>query len=135
MADHTPGEHVRILIDDARVEKMFTEGHGDDVTPMIQVTIADSSGVAYYLTLPCDWPGVTIERVAPPEWPPQPGDLWRDRNGSAWFATDLNDIAETGDPEIAMVLAYEDFHQPPDAVNKNKGPLTLVHREEANGDG
>jgi len=27
----------------------------------------------------------TWERVAPVEWPPQPGDLWRDRHGEPWF--------------------------------------------------
>jgi hypothetical protein len=32
----------------------------------------------------------TWERVAPAEWPPQPGDLWVDQSGAAWFVYQQN---------------------------------------------
>jgi hypothetical protein len=38
---------------------------------------------------------VTITRAAPPEWPPQPADVWSDCDGNTWVALgDLNGAVE-----------------------------------------
>ncbi|NUR25552.1 MAG: hypothetical protein HOV83_06835 [Catenulispora sp.] len=71
----------------------------------------------------------TVERVAPAEWPPQPGDLWRDRNGSTWFAFYGLEAREVfmipRDPVRGPLVTPT-----PDDVMTNVGPLSLVHREE-----
>lgn len=34
---------------------------------------------------------VAVERVAPPNWPPQNNDVWRDRDGLLWLAQAVDD--------------------------------------------
>jgi hypothetical protein len=43
----------------------------------------------YKLVLPLSSPDLTVERVAPAEWPPRRGDVWRDGDGGLWFGVDL----------------------------------------------
>ncbi len=122
-AKYTPGEIVDITIKGVRVQC-----HTDEDTLEFEYTteLGTVEGV-----VAVDCANVTVERVAPAEWPPQTGDLWRDQRGNVWFAADLHDIEETDRPEIYMVAAYGDHHVVPDRCNENFGPLTLVRREEA----
>jgi hypothetical protein len=69
----------------------------------------------------------------PAEWPPQPGDLWRDsyprgghlpRPAELWFATSDTDKGV----QFVGLTGHKDD---PDRVRHAYGPLTLVHREEA----
>ena len=73
-------------------------------------------------------PQAKVERVAPAEWPPRPGDLWRDQLGAVWFAADL--VNDGGDPAIYMLASHEDHQVVPDYCNEKYGPLTLVYRED-----
>lgn len=81
---------------------------------------------------PASWrlpPQAAVVRVAPAEWPPKPGDKWRDRHGSAWFA-----FYGLEAREVFMIPA-DPVRGPlstptPDEVMHKVGPLTLVHREE-----
>jgi hypothetical protein len=115
MTEYQDGEYVRIVIDTARVQK---EDAG-----WLECLLG-----AYRCVVPLDGPGVTVERVAPAEWPPQPGDLWHDRTQTSWFAADVADIGETDLPDI--VLVSEDNHRlVPDEVNQRYGPMTLEHRK------
>jgi len=44
-------------------------------------------------------PGVNIVRLAPAEWPPQPGDLWRDeKHNGLWF------VCREGDDGLVTLL-------------------------------
>lgn len=73
-------------------------------------------------------PGVTVERVAPDEWPPRTGDLWRDGGGDLWFAVTDGGGRVSG---LVFVMPSEDgVPSDPDRVNRDHGPLTLVHRED-----
>lgn len=95
-----------------------------------------SQGREWFLTIPSAVESVTVTRVAPPEWPPRPGDLWRDGDGGLWFccryATDLDEWVDVLGP------AFESQHprsgvSPADALAEIPGPLTLVHREPEGG--
>jgi hypothetical protein len=70
-----PGELVRVRIEPARIEP------GEDVG-LIPVSVGNWRTVINVRN-----PGVTIERVAPKEWPPQPGDNWANDRGGRFFAT------------------------------------------------
>ena len=71
---------------------------GEIVDVQIKGGIVDHSGDPGHLrvSLPDRWsdiilefplrPGVTVERVAPANWPPQPGDVWREGDGTEYFA-------------------------------------------------
>lgn len=77
---------------------------------------------------------VTVERVAPAEWPPQRGDLWRDRDCDLWFgylvSHDGEDYVRLQCSAAGKEMAWL---QELDEINRQHGPLTLVHRETAAG--
>lgn len=108
------GEIVDITIRGARVVRY------DDDTVTIRYGRVP---VVYGVQLGDD---VTVERVAPAEWPPRPGDLWRDRDGALWF------VAGTDRRGMRMYATSGDSADP-DHVNRRYGPITLVHREPQDG--
>lgn len=123
MSVFKPGEVVDITIKGARVQR---SGPDDIGGRFLSVIYGDHN---HHVTLDMK-PEVTVERVSPPEWPPRPGDLWRDMAGIVWFATDVHDVDRTDVPEVRLVRAYEGAASDPvDKVLKLYGPLTLVHRE------
>lgn len=63
--------------------------------------------------------GVSVQRIAPPEWPPQEGDLWRDGQGCTWFAMNPHRILRSG---IIRDMV-------PERALAEYGPMTLVRRE------
>src|SRR5690606_41537796 len=62
---------------------------------------------------------VTVEWVAPAEWPRRPGDVWLDAEGRAWTAL-----------RGRMVPVTSTRGESADAALATYGPLTLVHRED-----
>lgn len=75
-----------------RVEVKLTGLVVDQDVHTLTVRVASGSGAAFCdvdlpLSLPegPSWPNVQIERVAPAEWPPQSGDLWKDDQGEVWW--------------------------------------------------
>jgi hypothetical protein len=72
-AEYRKGDRVRIVIDDARVDK-------EDARWLNCLLVE-----GYRVKVPLDAEGVTVERLFPAEWPPRAGDLWRDRHGEVWF--------------------------------------------------
>lgn len=127
MSDFKPGEVVDITIKGARI----VEHVGTSLAFEYLSDPRDAAGRVIYSrgNVRADAHSITVERVAPAEWPPQAGDVWRDRHGSPWFAVDIHDIDETDVPEIVMVLAYEGARRPPEEFNQIGGPVVLVHRE------
>lgn len=113
-----PGEHVRVTIEGV----IQTYGPSPDV-----VTIRAGNGIDVYLP----WETGTIERVAPPEWPPRPGDLWEDSAGDLWFAQ-LHDYPET-DPHVQLL--HETMNgrlipwDPADVLS-SRGPMKLARRRD-----
>lgn len=71
-------------------------------------------------------------RVTPADGEPQPGDLWRDVNGTMWFAfADLDE--DTGD--YPTLMCSQDTYSlgsavEPRRVNHLYGPLELVYRPD-----
>ncbi|WP_431728645.1 hypothetical protein [Verrucosispora sp. TAA-831] len=82
---------------------------------------------------------VTVERVAPADWPPEVGDVWRDRENVLWFIS----LREVGDDfrtekvftpsSTRAVNRYTSYQA--DRLLADRGPLTLVHREHRDQDG
>lgn len=125
MSDYQPGEIVNVEIEGARVVGVGDAGLGPYLR--IAVTVNGHEGVSGVLVAA---DGVTVTSVAPAtptlpaEWPPQPGDLWRDASGCLLFARDLFE----GDVSMAPEAGICDEETPASAW-ETFGPLTLVHRE------
>ncbi|MFG2054798.1 hypothetical protein ACGFI9_12275 [Micromonospora sp. NPDC048930] len=122
---------------------------GDQVNVTIRFAEVKSPPAAGWLTvrfggldheLPLSDEDVAVERVAPAEWPPEVGDLWRDADGDLWFATVK--AARTGDdgrvfegarlvmsPARETPNLYREQRISPNDLLSNLGPVALVHRE------
>jgi len=125
MTDPTPtyaaGELVDITIRGARVLPCDVDGV---LAAEYTIRLPAHEGAWRRVSVCTESDTVTVERVAPAEWPPQIGDLWRDRAGNLWFDTPNSPYADnhwligsTGQGDHASSLL------------KLNGPLTLVHRE------
>lgn len=106
MSEFRKGEHVR-----ATIEGPVTQ----DALGSIYVDVGDVGAVE----IPKVAPRVTIERVAPADWPPRPGDVWLDAEGRAWTAL-----------RGRMFPVTSTRGESADAALATYGPLTLVHRED-----
>lgn len=135
MTEFIEGEYVDIVIPQARIEQVderdderfLTVAYG---THMTVIRVEDAA---------------TITRVAPAEWPPQSGDLWRDRNGDLWFCArhwpdyddpkDSRGVNDEGWRPVLVPIALGDAGSPerPDDVVQPYGPFTLVRRESQDG--
>lgn len=119
MPEFKSGEIVDVTIKGVRVDDQHPDG-------TVTIIADHSDGGTATWQMP---PQAAIGRVAPAEWPPQPGDLWKDEHGSFWFAFWGADACEVfmvpSDP------ARGELNTPmPDRVLLMVGPLTLVHRED-----
>jgi hypothetical protein len=117
VSEFRPGEIVDITIKGARVQRC----EDDSLEYEYRTELGSFEAV-----VAVDSPGVTVERVAPAEWPPQPGDLWRDKIGETWFAFRDKGVS-------LMVPSYpvnaSRGGRNPDTVLEKLCPLTLVYRE------
>lgn len=116
MSDFKSGEVVDITIKGARVQ-----------------SVSNDHWLAFWITdrgtmhsLDISAPGVTVERVAPAEWPPQAGDVWLDRAGEPWFAFSDHDVLLLP----AFPVSTSRAGLLPRVVMEKVGPLTLVRRED-----
>lgn len=104
----------------------------------VHATLADAAAVALAVTFPMvgDSPEVTewarlvqpgamaAGRAAylPEHWPPQPGDIWQDRDGSRWVCT------PHPKPYLACLAFTADDSA--DEIQRAHGPMTLVSRPD-----
>lgn len=112
MRDVKLNEIVNATITGARVQGFVSEMYGTDAV------VLSVGGSTVRLPL-CD--EVSIEHVAPAEWPPRANDLWRHTNGTFWFGeqSGSNVLLRSGDARLMTSHeAYDERHQ-----------LSLVHRE------
>jgi hypothetical protein len=143
MSDYRLGDIVDVTIRGARVQDYDVSGDGPD---RLMVTYGQPASMTTLFVN-----GVTVERVAPAEWPPQPGDVWRDPHGYAWFAfsycpdpdhTDAWAVEAAKSTDFTVVALQPQHGGPygvaadfPDKVLRDAGPLTLAYRPERTEDG
>ena len=130
MSTYQPGEVVDIAIKGARVGHPAANG-------FLNVFV---DGVPHTIDLV---DAVTVERRAPADWPPRPGDIWAGPANERWFAVryygdfdDPKDFEGCNSDGWRVVLMpmqigpYGDSEKEPDDALRTRGPLTLVHRED-----
>jgi hypothetical protein len=112
------GELVDLHIRNARVDKLDCPDNDVFATLRFGSWLVSVNLIA---------PGVTVDRVAPAEWPPRAGDIWADRNGKEWFA--VRRISIAGDA-IIFRAADDDASNwnEPSEVLGDVGPLALIRR-------
>lgn len=120
------GELVDITIRGAKVVNTYPirrDGCDMGTVLVAEYTDGEHRNVAVGLSAP----SVTVERVAPAEWPPQPGDLWRDKHEDLWFV--FADPTATG----ALHMRTADGKRSSlghEGQIKNNAPWRLVYRDE-----
>ncbi|MEU3452104.1 hypothetical protein ABZ671_00475 [Micromonospora sp. NPDC006766] len=126
--DFRPGELVDVVIRAARV---IEPRHTDD-TALTLAYAEPQPGIFATLCIDhFDAKRVEITRVAPAEWPPQPGDLWRSAFGRLWFVYSYVNGEGRREQRFTPAddRAYGGNPCTPEALLSQEGPLTLVHRE------
>lgn len=113
------GEIVKTSFPAARVTAVDVGQADDQVTVHIgsQVLTLDLSGDVE----------LTVERVAPPEWPPQVGDLWSGSGGMQWLVQRYH--AGGGWRGERMVPADDGVSVGVDTFLSDYGPVKLEHRK------
>lgn len=90
---------------------------------------------------PLTWPRLHTERGpldtmvpapgpdAPEHWPPQPGDIWQDRQGHRW--TCVPPSAFGGHPDTRYLVRLDQkADDAAEEILRCWGPMTLVHRSD-----
>ncbi|MCF6467335.1 hypothetical protein FAF44_02760 [Nonomuraea sp. MG754425] len=92
------GRRYNILLENALVVGTRSERGGTtDLT--VKLTGPNGSQTSTILHIPLDHAGVTVTPVPPPNWPPEPGDVW-EADDKRWFALASRD----GEGEIRSVV-------------------------------
>ncbi len=116
-----PGDVVDITIRNARIVDVT----GDKVRYQ---TPARDAPVVHIVHLGPDWPLVTATRVAPAEWPPRAGDVWRDRSGGTWHA--LQHLPKHGGVRLfATTGSAQAVPWEPARILADHGPMEIAFRE------
>jgi hypothetical protein len=116
------GDLVDFTVRGARID-----GVADDLNLLVMnLTPDDPQGSVQALDLPLA-KNIEVAHSARAEWPPLPGDLWRDSDGDVWLA------CMVGDGEVfalTMICAAGAADRSPEQLSARFGPLALVHRED-----
>ena len=121
-----PGERVDITIRRARVVDVLHSGG----LRFVEID-TETGGGTIAVPLPDETDTISVERVAPAEWPPRVGDVWIDHLDRAWFGTVAPCDYEV-DGGVWLVSA-DDFRdgQTPESLLQWRGPVRLDHRGAA----
>ncbi|MEV4837766.1 hypothetical protein AB0K05_24810 [Nonomuraea sp. NPDC049486] len=132
------GDVVDVTLKGVRVDHVELPSGGFPAVVFVAVPGPDG-GDNGTLRLPALSPAITtatVERVTPANWPPRVGDLWRDGDLDLWFATTAHvyQHGPGGDfpavPVVELVPAGGGHAREPRDVNREYGPMQLVHREQ-----
>ncbi|MCX5066594.1 hypothetical protein OOJ91_11970 [Micromonospora lupini] len=127
MTDFQTGELVDITIRGAQVTEVLPG------SVAISYATAASECVVHVANIHTGATGVEVTRVAPAEWPPETGDVWRDRENVLWFIS----VREVGDdfrtekvftPSSTRAVNRYAAYQASRLLDE-RGPMALVHRE------
>lgn len=125
---YRPGEYVDVTIHGARVRgQADTSPSPNTLTALIE--LPGTSGLAVELPIGTAIDTISIQRVPPAQWPPQPGDLWRDARGHLWCClTDGH-----GAVRLCPILPQPQDNPAaaPDQLLAEAGPLSLDYRPAA----
>lgn len=135
--NYAPGEIVDITIKSARVTNSYPvrrDGKPEGRVLVADYTTGEHRGVAVNLAAS----NVAVERVAPADWPPRPGDVWRSSRtdwapkGRLWLAGEETDDDGASDAYVPMY--GDNGHRTAADELLRIGPMVLVHREAAVGE-
>jgi hypothetical protein len=116
-----PGEIVEIRIPRAKVIKAanLTEDNPGPDAPASDLYVEIDEALDLRIALPLSQ--IRVSRVAPKEWPPQPGDLWATADDTRWLAC-------AGDDDYVYLTGRLGGIEP-DVALEAYGPLRLLYRE------
>lgn len=114
MTEFRAGDWVKVTLDRAMVQADATDGY-------LFVNVGCDE-----IRLGLNEEGVTVEHVAPANWPPQSGDRWRDVEKDAWVA-----VYDCDKDRVVLIVTRTGAVLEPDEVVAKYSPLTLEHREGA----
>ncbi|MFI6485232.1 hypothetical protein ACIBH1_45490 [Nonomuraea sp. NPDC050663] len=120
------GDHVRAVI-------IGTIASHDDIERPGHLCIRNGTGdyrsperAGRFSCVLLDDPHVTVELLAPAEWPPRPGDTW-EHDGEPWFAVDR----PLYDHPCTRMINHRGMEWPgelDDLLQSKPGDWTLIHR-------
>lgn len=116
------GEHVKVTIT-GRVSAI-TVGKEDPSELLLTVEYHVASAATghvdqHFIIIDPSCDVITVDRLAPPEWPPRRGDVWVDRYGERYFAFACDEV---------LVNEYAKPAWPED-IRVKQGPMTLASRK------
>ncbi|MDL4812727.1 phiSA1p31-related protein [Actinomadura opuntiae] len=118
MSDYREGEHLRVTI-----EGTFKRDGGPGYL------ILDVNGTLHRTQEANK--AVTVERIAPADWPPQKDDVWSDRDGDTWLGVLVDNDDTVGEPYVDLVCSRTSKRVPvgfTDEAISLYGPMSLVRR-------
>ncbi len=113
------GDLVTIEIRNVKVDRV-------DGCEVFFTTRAGGQRIEHAIHVGPGWPDATVTTLAPAEWPPLPGDLWRDKHGALWVVYRSGYSAATVTMHEANGPRWSEGHEGQIEAN---GPWALVHRE------
>jgi len=119
------GEIVDVTIRGARVMAPL---HTDDGLTLAYEEVRPGNFATFGLRHP-QAGTVTIERVAPAEWPPQAGDLWRDKHNELWFIHRNPSVMDPSPVLMGRTTGGARWTNDVVGLIDDNAPMTLVHRE------
>lgn len=139
MSGYQPGEIVDVTIRGARVDQyevLSDLGTNENDEPREYLTVKCGEA-GDEITLVVNTRGITVERVAPAEWPPQPGDVWKAKPSDVWgggiyFARDLSNLDNEPAGSVIRLVGASEYcdgtYDPADLARRHQ--LTLDYRPE-----
>ncbi len=127
------GELVDIQLRRAKVVAVVRDTAADAAPHSVVIDYTGDEATCK-LVIDVTAPRVTVQRVAPAAWPPQPGDLWRSAptqwhpNGLLWLACDNTDDDGVSDSYVPL-RSQTGVYGAANDVLEIHGPMVLERRE------
>lgn len=126
------GDRARLIVEGTVYSANPSGEHGErGLAVTVEYLAEDGSPASAVVLLGAS--AVTVEHIAPTEWPPQAGDLWRDKSGDLWFFHAHQNDTKQIIGRTADGLRWEREHRQSDfsSLLDTCAPWSLVHRDPA----